>query len=96
MPDKLKEMQGLFYSEAKKYDVLPLDNRRSRVGTRRAQSHGGAIHLHVFGRTERCACQRCPEHPEQGYTITAEVEIRDGGMELIVTEGGRFGGYGCC
>ena len=26
MPDKLKEMQGLFYSEAKKYDVLPLDN----------------------------------------------------------------------
>ena len=26
MPDKLKEMQDLFYSEAKKYDVLPLDN----------------------------------------------------------------------
>ena len=26
MPDKLKQMQDLFYSEAKKYDVLPLDN----------------------------------------------------------------------
>ena len=26
MPDKLKELQDLFYSEAKKYDVLPLDN----------------------------------------------------------------------
>ena len=26
MPDKLKEMQDLFYAEAKKYDVLPLDN----------------------------------------------------------------------
>ena len=26
MPEKLKEMQDLFYSEAKKYDVLPLDN----------------------------------------------------------------------
>ena len=26
MPDKLKQMQELFYAEAKKYDVLPLDN----------------------------------------------------------------------
>ena len=26
MPDKLKEMQDVFYAEAKKYDVLPLDN----------------------------------------------------------------------
>ena len=26
MPDKLKELQDLFYAEAKKYDVLPLDN----------------------------------------------------------------------
>jgi arylsulfatase A-like enzyme len=26
MPDKLKQMQDLFYSEAKKYNVLPLDN----------------------------------------------------------------------
>jgi hypothetical protein len=26
MPDKLKQMQDLFYAEAKKYNVLPLDN----------------------------------------------------------------------
>ena len=26
MPRKLKELQALFYSEAKRYDVLPLDN----------------------------------------------------------------------
>ena len=26
MPDKLKQMQDIFYAEAKKYDVLPLDN----------------------------------------------------------------------
>ncbi|SDA92287.1 Sulfatase [Sinorhizobium sp. NFACC03] len=26
MPDKLKELQDLFYAEAKKYNVLPLDN----------------------------------------------------------------------
>lgn len=26
MPDKLRQMQDLFYAEAKKYNVLPLDN----------------------------------------------------------------------
>ena len=26
MPEKVKQMQALFYSEAKKYNVLPLDN----------------------------------------------------------------------
>ena len=26
MPEKLKQLQDLFYSEAAKYDVLPLDN----------------------------------------------------------------------
>jgi arylsulfatase len=32
---------------------------------------------------------------QRSYTITAEVEIPQGGAEgMIVTEGGRFGGYG--
>ncbi len=32
---------------------------------------------------------------DKSYTITAEVEIPEGGAEgMIVTEGGRFGGYG--
>jgi hypothetical protein len=32
---------------------------------------------------------------QKSYTITAEVEIPEGGAEgMIVTEGGRFGGYG--
>ena len=36
-----------------------------------------------------------PSILNKSYTITAEVEIPDGGAEgMIVTEGGRFGGYG--
>ena len=36
-----------------------------------------------------------PRILDRGYTITAEVEIPEGGAEgMIVTEGGRFGGYG--
>ena len=35
------------------------------------------------------------EHLERSYVISAEVEIPEGGAEgMIVTEGGRFGGYG--
>ena len=30
------------------------------------------------------------------YTITAEIDVPQGGAEgMIVTDGGRFGGYGC-
>ena len=36
MPDKLKEMQDLFYVEAKKNDVLPLDNSSLARFLRRA------------------------------------------------------------
>ena len=36
-----------------------------------------------------------PRILDRAYTITAEVEIPEGGAEgMIVTEGGRFGGYG--
>ena len=36
-----------------------------------------------------------PNILNKSYTITAEVEIPEGGAEgMIVTQGGRFGGYG--
>jgi arylsulfatase len=36
-----------------------------------------------------------PDIRNKSYTITAEVEIPEGGAEgMIVTQGGRFGGYG--
>ena len=36
-----------------------------------------------------------PHILDRSYTITADVEIPDGGAEgMIVTQGGRFGGYG--
>jgi arylsulfatase len=36
-----------------------------------------------------------PDIKNKSYSVTAEVEIPEGGAEgMIVTEGGRFGGYG--
>jgi arylsulfatase len=44
MPDKLKQMQDVFYAEAKKYNVLPLDNSTlARFLTPRPSSTAGSI-----------------------------------------------------
>jgi len=57
--------------------------------------HGGTDHIHLLGRIERSAGRRRPEILDKDYTITAEVDIPEGGAEgMIVTEGGRFRGHG--
>jgi len=82
MPEKLQQLQNLFYVEAAKYHVLPLDNTTlARLETRRSRADGGTNGLHVFGRIDRRAGQHCAEYPEQVLTITAEITIPEGGAE---------------
>ncbi len=96
MPDKVKEMQALFYSEAAKYNVLPLDNSTlARWNTPRPSLTAGKTEFTYSGELSGVPASAAPSILNKSYTITAEVEIPDGGAEgMIVTEGGRFGGYG--
>ena len=96
MPDKLKEMQDLFYSEAAKHDVLPLDNSTlARFVTPRPSLTAGRTEFTYSGELSGVPASAAPHILDKSYTITAEVEIPEGGAEgMIVTEGGRFGGYG--
>ena len=96
MPDKLKELQALFYAEAKKYNVLPLDNTTlARWNTPRPSLTAGRTVFEYSGPITGIPASAAPSILNKGYTITAEVEIPDGGAEgMIVTHGGRFGGYG--
>ena len=96
MPEKLKEMQDLFYSEAKKYDVLPLDNSTlARFYTPRPSLTAGRTVFTYTGGLTGVPNSGAPNILNKSYTITAEVEIPAGGAEgMIVTDGGRFGGYG--
>jgi arylsulfatase len=96
MPEKLKEMQTLFYSEAKKYNVLPLDNTTLlRWNTPRPSLTAGRTVFTYSGELTGVPDSAAPNILNKSYTITAEVEIPKGGAEgMIVTEGGRFGGYG--
>ena len=96
MPDKLKEMQDLFYAEAKKNDVLPLDNSSlARFLTPRPSPTAGRNSFTYSGELSGVPPACAPSILGRSYNIEAEVEIPEGGAEgMIVTEGGRFGGYG--
>ena len=96
MPDKLKEMQDLFYAEAAKYEVLPLDNSTLArfISPRPALTTGRKVFTYS-GELSGTPNSGAPNILNKSYTITAEVEIPEGGAEgMIVTDGGRFGGYG--
>ena len=96
MPEKVKEMQDLFYAEAKKYNVLPLNNTTlARWNTQRPSLTAGQTVFTYSGELTGVPPSAAPRILNKSYTITAEVEIPRGGAEgMIVTEGGRFGGYG--
>jgi arylsulfatase len=96
MPDKVKQMQALFYSEAQKYNVLPLDNSTlTRWNTPRPSLTAGRSEFTYTSPVSGVPASAAPSILNKAYTITADVEIPQGGAEgMIVTEGGRFGGYG--
>jgi hypothetical protein len=95
-PAKLKELQNLFWVEANKYQVLPLDAsgfqrlllpRPSSVAGRREFTYARPVTGILPGNE--------PNILDKSYLITADVEVpADGGEGMIVTDGGRFGGYG--
>jgi len=96
MPDKLKEMQALFMTEAAKYQVLPLDNSGfARAVTPRPSAVAGRTVFTYSGEISGIPPGNAPSILDRDYTITADVAIPKGGAEgMIVTLGGRFGGYG--
>jgi arylsulfatase A-like enzyme len=96
MPDKLHELQELFLVEGEKYNVFPMDNTViQRALTPRPSSIAGRDTFTYSGEILGLDPASAPSILNRSYTITAEVEIPEGGGEgMIVTEGGRFGGYG--
>jgi len=95
-PAKLKEMQELFWKEAEKYQVLPLDKTiTDRLLTPRPSLTAGRT---VFTWTRPLTGTPNGDAPSllnSSYSFKAEVEIPQGGAEgMLITQGGRFGGYG--
>jgi arylsulfatase A-like enzyme len=95
-PEKLKEMQNLFMEEARKYNVLPLDNSLAmRMVTPRPSVTAGRTEFTYSGPLTGIPMGDAPSTIAASYTFTADVEVpADGGDGILVTQGGRFGGYG--
>ena len=96
MPDKLRELQQLFLVEAAKYQVLPLDNDvLQRVLAPKPSYTAGRTEFTYASEVSGTPNSDSPNTLAKSYTITAEVDIPQGGAEgMLVTGGGRFGGYG--
>lgn len=96
MPDKLREMQELFTVEATKYNVFPLDNSvLQRIIAPRPSATAGRNTFTYTSEMPGLPESDAPSILNKSYTITAEVEVPQGGAEgMLVTLGGRFGGYG--
>ena len=96
-PKKLRELQDLFWVEAAKYNVLPLDDRvRLRVDplTRPSVTAGRTKFVYYPG-TIRVPEASAPNVRNKSHSITAEVVIGEHGAEgILVTQGGRFSGFG--
>ena len=98
-PDKLRQLQDLWWVEAAKYSVLPLD---WRAGIRLNSEAMGRPSL-IAGRTKMTYYPgtiglpdgASPPMINKSWTITADIEVPDGKAEgMIVTQGGLEGGYG--
>jgi len=95
MPDKLREMKELFLVEATKYQVFPLDNSvLPRLLTPRPSATAGRTEFNYSGVIAGLPPSDAPSIMNRSYTITANVEVPESGDGMIVTLGGRFGGFG--
>jgi arylsulfatase len=96
MPDKLRALQEAFLVEATRYNVFPLDNSiLPRLIAARPSATAGRTVFTYAGEIGGLPPSDAPSILNRSYTITAEVEIpQDGAEGMLVTNGGRFGGFG--
>jgi arylsulfatase A-like enzyme len=94
---KLRDMQDLFWIEAAKYNVLPLDNskvERLDVSNRPSLTRGRYEFTYYPGMV-RIPEGSAPDLKNKSFRVSAQVEIPTGGAQgMLVTQGGRFAGWG--
>jgi arylsulfatase len=94
-PERLAEMIGLWWAEAEKHNVLPLDDR---FGPRFAENAGrfhGPRHRFVFhAGMGHVPTDVAPDVRSRSYTIEAHVEIGEAGADgVLIAHGDATSGY---
>ena len=95
-PEKVKELDALFWKEAEKNQVLPMDSTTfTRSLLPRPNLSAGRTVFNYSGVVTGIPNANAPSVLASSYNIKAKVEIPKGGAEgMLVTQGGRFAGYG--
>jgi arylsulfatase len=96
-PDKLAELQQRWLQEARKYNVLPLDDRRIErfnadlVG--RPELVKGNSQL-LFGGMGRLSENSLVNTKNKSHAVTAEIVVPEAGVNgVIIAQGGAFAGW---
>ena len=95
-PEKLHELQLLFYAEAAKHNVLPLDDSGTeRIDpVSRPNLTRGRTEFIYSGPVKRVSEGGAPDIKNKSFRITADVVLPKGNEEgVLVTQGGLSGGY---
>ena len=96
-PTKMKEMTDLMFGEFAKYQVLPLDASAATrfVVPRPSLVAGRKVFTYSGDPISGIPNGEAPNLLNTSYTITADIDVPQGGGEgVIITQGGRFGGDG--
>jgi arylsulfatase A-like enzyme len=97
MPEKLAELQQLWLEEARKYNVLPLDDRRVErfnpdlAGRPVLVKGNSQLFFSGMGRLTEGSVINVKNKP---HSVTADLVVPEAGAEgVIVAQGGAFGGW---
>ena len=95
-PEKVKELEAIWWREAERYQVLPLDaDVVGRLTTARPSITAGRTEFSFPPKMTGISNGVAPSILNSSYAFTAEVTVPEGGGDgMIITQGGRFAGYG--
>lgn len=98
-PEKLRQMQDLWWVQASRYNVLPLDWRASERFNSEAMGRPsltrGRKSMTYYAGTIGLPDAASPSMLNKSWTITSYIEVPDSKANgMVVTQGGLEGGYG--
>jgi arylsulfatase len=93
-PEKLRELQAVWWAEAGKFDVLPLDARSVGRGLGRPRPSASRKRFVYYPGGAPIEMLAAANVKNRSHTITADIVVPEGGAEgVLLADGGRFGGY---
>ena len=96
-PERMKQMQALFMSEAQKYNVLPIDDRTiertNPALAGRPDVLGDRKTLTLYEGMEGMLENTFMNIKNKSSKVTAKLDVPAGASGAIIAQGGKFGGW---